>query len=92
VVSGDIILRDALGAFPGAAQGIRPSLLPCELPLALLRVWRDPGAGRQRAAQHTWERSGAGLGETLDAAPRAGLAQGRTSDAKPASILRGGGQ
>jgi hypothetical protein len=36
-------------------------------------------------------RSGGGLGETLDAAAHAGLAQGRTSDAKPASILRGGG-
>jgi hypothetical protein len=32
------------------------------------------------------------LGETLDAAPHAGLAQGRTSDAKPALILRAGGQ
>jgi hypothetical protein len=28
------------------------------------------------------------LGETLDAAPHSGLAQGRTSDTKPASILR----
>jgi hypothetical protein len=35
-------------------------------------------------------RSGAGLGETLDAAPHAGLAQGRTSDAKTGSILRSG--
>ena len=32
------------------------------------------------------------MGETLDAAPHAGLAQGRTSDAKPGSILRGGSQ
>jgi hypothetical protein len=31
-------------------------------------------------------------GDTLDAASHAGLAQGRTSDAKPALILRGGGQ
>jgi hypothetical protein len=31
-------------------------------------------------------RSGAGLGDHLDAAPHAGLAQGRTSHAKPASI------
>jgi hypothetical protein len=32
------------------------------------------------------------LGDALDAAPHAGLAQGRTSDTKPASILRKGGQ
>src|SRR4051794_28844975 len=32
------------------------------------------------------------LGDIPDAAPHAGLAQGRTSDAKPASILRAGGQ
>ena len=32
------------------------------------------------------------MGETLDAAPHAGLAQGRTSDTKPASILRTHGQ
>jgi hypothetical protein len=32
------------------------------------------------------------LDNTLDAAPDAGLAQGRTSDAKPASILRTGSQ
>ena len=32
------------------------------------------------------------LGDIPDAAPHAGLAQGRTSDAKPGSILRTGGQ
>ena len=32
------------------------------------------------------------LGDIPDAAPHAGLAQGRTSDAKPALILRAGGQ
>jgi hypothetical protein len=32
------------------------------------------------------------LGDDLDAAPREGLAQGRTSDAKPSSSLRGDGQ
>jgi hypothetical protein len=37
-------------------------------------------------------RSGAGLGDALDGAPDASLAQGRTSNTKPALILRGGGQ
>jgi hypothetical protein len=32
------------------------------------------------------------VGGTLDAAPHPGLARGRTGDAKPASILRAGGQ
>jgi catechol 2,3-dioxygenase-like lactoylglutathione lyase family enzyme len=32
------------------------------------------------------------LGDALDAASHAGLAQSRTSNTKPASILRGGGQ
>ena len=48
------------------------------------------GAGDQRSlvtgggnAPGLRGRSGAGLGETLGAAPHAGLAQGRTSDAKP---------
>lgn len=30
------------------------------------------------------------MGDILDAAPHAGLAQGRTGDTKPALILRGG--
>jgi hypothetical protein len=33
-----------------------------------------------------------GWGKFLDAAPHAGLAQSRTSDAKPGSILPGGGE
>jgi hypothetical protein len=32
------------------------------------------------------------LGDTLDAAPHGGLAEGRISDTKPALILLGGGQ